>query len=78
MRLIHTADVHLDSKLERFLDAQEAKNRKAEIMNTFSRMVAFASEHDVNGILISGDLFDTTTVSKTASNMVKKEIESHP
>ena len=58
MKLIHTADLHLDSPLAN-LSAEKAKARRAELLNTFRRMVEFANEEDARAILIAGDLFDS-------------------
>ena len=58
MKLIHTADLHLDSSLAKF-PSDEAKERRAELLDTFRRMVETADEQGVCGILIAGDLFDS-------------------
>lgn len=78
MRFIHCADLHFDSKLNANLDPKCAKERRAELLNTFSRMVAFAEENRVEAILIAGDLFDTQITSATARNTVLHEITRHP
>lgn len=78
MKLIHCADLHLDSKMNTHLDPQKAKERKTELLHTFTRMVAYAVEEKVDAILIAGDLFDTRKVSATASNMVLEAIQKNP
>lgn len=78
MKLIHCADLHLDSKMSANLTKEQAKERKNELLRTFVHMVDYAKQNDVYGILISGDLFDTRTVSATTKNVVKGEIETHP
>lgn len=78
MKIIHCADLHLDSKMESHLDSEKAKERKRELLFNFSRLVAFATEQSVAAILISGDLFDTSRISKTAKSTVLTEIETHP
>ena len=78
MKIIHTADLHLDSKMTANLSKEKAKIRKAELLNTFVRMVDYADKNGVEAILIAGDLFDTKVVSATALNVVKNEITSHP
>jgi Zn ribbon nucleic-acid-binding protein len=40
-----------------------AKERKKEILNTFERMVAYAVENNVKGIIIAGDMFDTARIT---------------
>lgn len=78
MKLIHCADLHLDSKLSANLDKEQAKERKAEILHTFVRMIEYASEYGVQGILIAGDMFDTKNISATARNTVIHNIINHP
>ena len=44
-KLLHCADLHLDSKMKKHLTEAEAKKRRAELMQTFERMVAYADVH---------------------------------
>ncbi len=78
MRLIHCADLHLDSKLNANLSPDKAKERKAELLSTFVRMVDYAKVHDVEAILICGDLFDTKNISALARNTFKKLVLDNP
>ena len=63
MKIIHCADLHLDSKMTANLSKEQAKERKMEILRTFSRMVEYAKNNQVSVIIIAGDLFDTRTVT---------------
>ena len=78
MRIIHTADLHLDSKLESNLTSDQAKERREELLEAFSRMVAYASEHGVSVVLIAGDMFDKPHVRKRARRRVLEEMQTHP
>ena len=78
MKFIHCADIHLDSRMRANLDREKSKERKAEILRTFLRMVDYAEEQKISVILIAGDLFDTNKVSKTAMNAVYNCICTHP
>lgn len=78
MKIIHTADLHLDSALRAHLSSEQAKKRGQELIETFRRMVAYASENEVAAILISGDMFDKSKTKKTTENIVKAEIVNHP
>lgn len=78
MKLIHCADLHLDSKMNANLDREKAKERRGELLHTFERMVAYAVQNEVGAILIAGDLFDTKTISATARNTVLYLITEHP
>ena len=66
MKLIHCADLHLDSPMESNLSSEQARERKNEILSTFAKIVRLADEGGVSAILISGDLFDTR-ISRNAS-----------
>ncbi len=62
MKFIHTADLHLDSKIET-LPSEKTKIRREETLRTFERMVDFAIENNVGAVIISGDMFDTARVT---------------
>lgn len=72
--MIHCADLHLDSKMTANLSKEQAKERKVEILRTFSRMVAYAKKNHIPVILIAGDLFDTRNVSAMVRNTVRDVI----
>ncbi|MBR1816671.1 MAG: DNA repair exonuclease [Lachnospiraceae bacterium] len=78
MKIIHCADLHLDSKMTANLNSKKAKERKIELLNTFTNMIKYASDNDVSGIIIAGDLFDRNAVSKTAFNTVLQSITDNP
>ncbi len=78
MKIIHCADVHLDSKMLRHLSKEQAKERKNELLNTFEQMVAYAGKNKVSAIIIAGDLFDTSMISVTTRNFVKDIITGNP
>ncbi|MCD8149842.1 MAG: DNA repair exonuclease [Clostridiales bacterium] len=77
MRLIHCADLHLDSGMRSNLSKEKARERKKELLLTFQRMVDYAAEHAVSAILIAGDLFDTRQISATARHAVWDAVCSH-
>ena len=78
MRMIHCADLHLDSKLTANLSGEKRRERQAELLHSFRRMVRYAVDHQVEAILIAGDLFDTNVVSATAANTVWQAVIQHP
>lgn len=78
MKLIHCADIHLDSPMETNLSADKARERKLEIRSTFARMVRTAADEGVEAILIAGDLFDAARVTKSTENYVLDLIASYP
>ena len=78
MKLIHCADLHLDARMESSLPREKAKERRLEILRTFTRMVEQASEESVDAILLCGDVFDAKTISARARNCVLDAILQHP
>ncbi len=78
MKLIHCADLHLDSKMETNLTREQAAERKQELFATFLRMIEYAREHEVAAIIIAGDLFDTADYEqKRIKSRVLEAIESN-
>lgn len=78
MKIIHVADVHLDSKLSRHLDEKRAKERREELLLTFMKMIQYGDKEGVEVILIAGDLFDVAKISATARGAVLSAIREHP
>ena len=70
MKILHCADVHLESKLNKNFDRIKARERRDELINTFLRMVKYAADNNVRAILIAGDLFDSEDIRATARNAV--------
>ena len=78
MKLIHCADLHLDSKMETNLTREQAAERKQELFATVLRMIEYAREHEVAAIIIAGDLFDTADYEqKRIKSRVLEAIESN-
>ena len=74
MKIIHCADLHLDSKMESNLTTQQAKERREEIFETFAKMVDYAGQNDVSAIIIAGDMFDTKNSQIRIKNRVRELI----
>lgn len=78
MKIIHCADLHLDSRMDTHLSKESAAERKAELLRTFSRMTEYAACSDVSAIIIAGDLFDKKSVSAAAKNTVYSAVKNNP
>lgn len=78
IKVIHCSDLHLDSSMETRLSKENVKERKAELLATFGRMVDYAEEHQVKAIIIAGDLYDKKNISKSAKIIIKSMIINHP
>jgi len=77
MKIIHCADLHLNSKMETHFDLSKSVLRKKEILNTFVKMVDYASQNQVEVIILAGDTFDNVKVNKETIETFLKTIEKH-
>lgn len=68
----------MDSALSTNLDGAKKKQRKSELLLSFVRMVEYAGEHGADAVLIAGDLFDGSSVTKRTQNMVRETILRFP
>ncbi|MBQ3042576.1 MAG: metallophosphoesterase, partial [Clostridia bacterium] len=55
MKLIHTADIHLDSPLTQVNNRQK---RRLELLGALSNLSEYANNNGVSAIIVAGDLFD--------------------
>lgn len=78
MKLIHCADLHLDSPMESNLSSEKSRERKGELRAAFARLFRYADENGVEVILISGDLFDSDHITKSTEKYVLELIASYP
>ncbi len=58
VRILHAADLHLDSRFEA-LGAQKAALRRAEQRDMLRRIIELAEREKAQIVLLSGDLFDS-------------------
>ncbi|SCW80515.1 DNA repair exonuclease SbcCD nuclease subunit [Lachnospiraceae bacterium C10] len=78
MKILHCADLHLDSKMESNLSAEQARQRREEMLDTFRRMLDYGQSRGVKAVLMAGDLFDKQHIRKVVKEEVKHDIISHP
>lgn len=65
MKLIHCADIHLDSALATSLTRQEARRRNDELFETFIKMMDYAQREKVRAVLVAGDYLTVKTGGKS-------------
>lgn len=71
MKIIHTADLHLDSAIDS-LPPEKGRIRRDEIVRTFERLCEYAADNGVNAVIIAGDAFDGARVTKkTAGRFIE-------
>ncbi|MCH5148127.1 MAG: metallophosphoesterase [Clostridiales bacterium] len=78
MKLIHCADVHLGSKMDVNLSAEEAKNRRGELRASFSGLLDYAKNNGVSGVLLCGDIFDSDRPFKKDKEFFYNAIKNNP
>ena len=78
MKIIHVADLHLDSKMESNLPIEKARERREELLETYERMVEYADANRVRVILIAGDFFDKKHNRKSVRKRVLEQVRRHP
>ncbi len=76
MRFIHTADLHLDSKIDS-LPLEKSRIRKEEVVRGFERLAEYATANDVKAVIIAGDMFDTSRVSQKIKTRILQAIISN-
>lgn len=75
MKIIHCADLHLESKIDS-IPSVKAKKRREELLRTFEKLCDYASTSQVDAVIIAGDMFDTNKVSLKTQARVLYAIEN--
>lgn len=76
IRILHTADLHLDSCFAALGVAGETGNRlRAAQQKVFSRMLSQAKTWPADAVVIAGDLFDCTCPGQDVVDFVLGELE---
>ena len=75
MKIIHTGDVHIGSALKS-LPSEKARLRRAELLDGFFSLCAYAKAENVGAVLMAGDLFDSNQVSSQTVQDVFSSIRS--
>ena len=78
MKIIHCADLHLDSKLETNLDRAKANSRRRELVLSFEKMVDYALKNSVKAVIVAGDMFDHNKITKSTVQTIASIISKAP
>lgn len=74
LRLLHTADVHLDWLYEKYLPEMREK-RRAEVRGRLNHLVDLAIKHQVAAVLIAGDFFHGEGIAESTLNFCLHQLE---
>ncbi len=77
LRIMHIADVHLDSPFSR-LPLDRAEIRRREQRGVFTSMMMYAKSRKTDIVLIAGDLFDVGYASEQTLDIITREFEKAP
>ena len=76
VKILHTGDIHIGAE-EKFL-GEKAELRRRETLLTFERIIDLGAEHQVDLILIAGDLFHSNNIESSFADGVLSKIKSCP
>jgi len=77
VRILHCADLHLDSP---FIlgSVQKSEARRKELRGVFTSMMLYSKTNNIDIMLMSGDLFDTSYVTRETVELMKSEFLKMP
>lgn len=74
VKIIHCSDFHFDTPFKEY-ENNLAEKRKEDLREAFANIIKMARDEDVQIILISGDIFDNSTVTYETISYMKKYFE---
>lgn len=77
IKILHTADIHLDSPFSLY-DVKKSAARKAEMRGTFTSLMLYAKTEKYDIMIISGDLFDTGFATSETLELVADQFRQNP
>lgn len=77
MRVLHCADVHLDTTF-RGLGLGPAKRRRAALRQTFQKVVKLAAELKVDALTIGGDLYEDLYSGQDTARLLAEQLGQLP
>ncbi len=78
MKIIHTGDLHLGSKLDSKFDAETSEKRKLDVLNGFERLIDYAKKEDIHVIILAGDVFDGDKPNQLDRDFFNDALSSNP
>ncbi len=78
IKMIHCADLHLDSPMETHLTEKQASVRNTEIIHSFLRLTQYAEDNAVCAVIIAGDLFDGARVKSRTVDAILNAMAGTP
>ena len=76
-KILHIADVHLDSPFS-LLDPQKSQARRNELRGTFTSAMMYAKMEKYDIVIIAGDLFDCEFVTRETMDLITSQFAANP
>lgn len=77
VKILHTADMHLDSPFT-LVNAAMSEARRSDLRSAFSALMMYVKDNKIDLVLIAGDMFEHEYATKETVSMVIKEFEKVP
>ncbi|HEX2955008.1 MAG TPA: metallophosphoesterase [Bacillota bacterium] len=74
IRLLHTADIHLDWLFERY-NRNSREERRREVAARFRQIADIAIERSVHALLLAGDIFHGEAIAESTFQFFRLQIE---
>lgn len=77
VKILHTADMHLDSPFT-LMNASMSEARRADLRTAFIALMMYVKDHNIDILLIAGDMFEHEYATKETVELVIREFEKVP
>lgn len=73
VKILHTADMHLDAPFT-LEDPSLSEVRRGDLRSAFTALTMYVEDNNIDLVLIAGDMFDSEYVTKDTVSLVIKEL----
>ncbi len=78
MKIIHAADIHLGTPLNKGFPKDLADDINIAVRASFTKMLEYAEENGIKAILLAGDVFDSDVPGKKDTDFFYGAVNAHP
>ncbi|MBI1930334.1 DNA repair exonuclease [Candidatus Poribacteria bacterium] len=75
MKILHTADIHLDWKFSGIHDPSKRRHRHQEHRDVFRRIIEVGLQEQIEAMFIVGDVFEQSSFSLDTIRFIQRELE---
>ncbi len=77
IRFLHCSDIHLDTPFVG-ISAEKSEERRRMLRSSFSKMMQYVRDTNINIVLMSGDIFNTEYATNTTAEVLIREFKNCP